>query len=130
MQKRLLQIVVSLAALVPVLGGIAGVMGNPLRGAGFIGSEFSYLSGLLLGIGVCFWMLVPNIERNGEKFFILTMVVVVGGFSRAIGVLTGGVASPAVYACLVMELIVTPSLYLWQTQVARLEAVDGAVPQG
>jgi len=130
MQKRLLQIVVSLAALVPVLGGLAGVMGNPLRGAGFIGSQFSYLSGLLLCIGLCFWTLVPNIERNGEKVFILTMVVVVGGFCRAIGVLTGGVAGPAVYACLVMELIVTPCLYLWQTRVARLEAVDDAIPRG
>lgn len=130
MQKRLLQIIVVVAALVPILGGLSGVMGNPLRGAGFIGSQFSYLSGLLLGIGLGFWTLVPHIERNGDKFFVLTLVVVVGGFCRAIGVLTGGVAGPAVYACLVMELIVTPSLYLWQTRVARLEAVDGAVPQG
>jgi hypothetical protein len=130
MQKRLLQIVVVVVALVPILGGFAGVMGNPLRGAGFVGSEFSYQSGLLLGIGLCFWTLVPNIERNGEKFFILTMVVAVGGFCRAVGVLTGGVASPAVYACLAMELIVTPSLYLWQTRVARLAAVDAADAQG
>ena len=127
MQKRLLQVVVSIAALVPILGGFASVLGNPLRGAGFIGSQFSYTNGLLLGIGLCYWMLVPRIERNGERLFLLTLIVVVGGFCRAVGVLTGGLGSPAVYACLAMELLVAPAVYLWQTRVA---AVDGAVPQG
>jgi hypothetical protein len=130
MEKRLLQLVVILAALVPVLGGAASVVGNPLRGAGFIGSQFSYANGLLIGVGLCYWMLVPRIERNGERLFLLTMIVVVGGFCRAIGVLTGGVGGPGVYACLAMELVVAPSVYLWQTHLARRAPVDAMAVQG
>ncbi len=80
-------------------------------------SHAAYLSGLLLGIGLGFWSLVPAIERQTRAFTLLTAIVVVGGLARLVlalrlGVWTGGVAFP-----LVMELLVTPALCLWQRRL-------------
>ena len=96
--------------------------GGPL--VGFGDSQFRYLSGVLVGVGAAYWMVVPSIEREGPRLFMLTLIVVVGGFSRASALLLGGPAGPAAYAALVMELIVAPGVYLWQTRIAQLASMD------
>jgi hypothetical protein len=132
MEKRLLQIVIALAALVPVVVGLAGAIWGPAMGAGSIigfgDSQFRYLSGVLVGVGAAYWMLVPTIEKEGERLFMLTLIVVIGGFCRASSLLLGGPAGAAVYIGLVMELIVAPGAYLWQMRLARLAAMDRAPP--
>ncbi|MGY2047024.1 DUF4345 family protein [Methylobacterium sp. JK268] len=124
-ERRLLQRVVALAALVPVAGGLYGV----LFGAAGIGgaavavsvdSHFRYLSGLLLGIGLLFWWTVPGIETKGQLFRFLTLVVVLGGLGRLLGLWLTGVPSAVMLAALGMELVVTPLLCLWQLRVANL----------
>jgi hypothetical protein len=55
----------------------------------------------------------------------LTLIVVTGGFARALGMLRFGPPGGAMRAALVMELIVTPLIYLWQGRVARLAAAGG-----
>ncbi len=57
-ERRALQRVVAVAGLVPVLGGLYGVLfGQAGLGGGAFDvstdSHFRYLSGLLLGIGLC-----------------------------------------------------------------------------
>jgi Domain of unknown function (DUF4345) len=132
MEKRLLQIVVALAACVPVLAGAAGMMqGAAMAGDAFVGaadSQFRYLSGLLVGVGVAYWLVVPRIEREGPRLFLLTLMVVIGGFSRAAGMLIVGPAGAISYAAIVMELIVAPAVYLWQMRLARLASMDAPGP--
>jgi hypothetical protein len=133
LETRLLQLTILLAALVPVLAGIEGVLRGPaMAGAAVFGagpdSQFRYLSGVLAGVGVAYWMLVPAIETAGERLFMLTLIVVVGGFCRATGMLIGGPAGPAAYAALAMELIVAPAVYLWQTRLARRAQMDAPSP--
>ncbi|ACA18699.1 conserved hypothetical protein [Methylobacterium sp. 4-46] len=129
-ERRLLQRVVALAALVPVAGGLYGVV----FGAGGIGGErvavsvdshFRYLSGLLLGIGLLFWSTVPEIEQRTRLFRFLTLVVVLGGLGRLLGLWLTGVPSLVMLAALGMELLVTPLLCLWQARVARMAARSG-----
>ena len=127
MERRLLQIVILLAGLVPVLGGGAGaILGEkafgPWAGAGE-DSHIRYLSGLLLGIGLMFWSCVPTIERRGQTVRLLTVVVVTGGMARLAGVFLAGDPGRMRWA-LVMELGVTPLLCLWQARVAR--GLDGS----
>ena len=119
-EKRLLQIAMAVACLVPILGGGAGV----LRGAGMLGgagidldSHFRYLSGLLLGIGLAFAATIPWVERKTSFVRLLTFVVVIGGLARAAGFFQA-VPSPTMMAALVMEIVVTPGLCLWQGRVA------------
>ena len=127
LSRRLLQTAVAVAGLVPVGAGAAGLLGGP---EGMLGSSaepdldshYRYLSGLLLGIGLVFWSLIPTIERRRAVFTGLTFVVVVGGLGRLYGVFGGGGSlEDRMPLALVMELVVTPLLWVWQGRVAQRE---------
>ena len=83
-------------------------------------SHFRYLSGLLLAIGLCFWRLVPTIEREGPAARMLAFIVVIGGLARLASLIGHGLPSLAMLGGLAMELVVTPLLCLWQMRVARM----------
>ena len=83
-------------------------------------SQFRALSGMLAAIGVAYWTTVPDIERAGARFGLLTLIVVAGGFARALGMLIAGPPGPVMGAALALELLVAPALYLWQARVQRL----------
>ena len=123
-ERRLLQRVVALAGLVPVGGGLYGV----LFGAGLTGdalpvtgdSHYRYLSGLLLGTGLLFWSAIPSIELKRGRFQLLTLVVIVGGLGRLAGLGLVGLPAPSMLLALGMELVVTPIVCLWQMRVSGL----------
>lgn len=128
-EKRALQLAVAVGGLVPVCAGGAGV----LAGVGMIphavsdpalDSHYRYLSGLLLAIGVGFWSAIPDIGHRTGRVRLLTAIVVAGGLARAYALLTAPAPGPAMELALVMELIVTPLLCLWQARVAGF-AVSG-----
>jgi Domain of unknown function (DUF4345) len=123
-EKRLLQRVVAVGAIVPVAAGLFGV----LFGFGLTGdhaasvsadSHFRYLSGLLLGVGLCFWSTIPRIEEKTTFFRFLTLIVVLGGLSRLLGLWLTGVPSLAMLGGMFMELVFTPAMCFWQTRVAN-----------
>lgn len=116
LERRLLQIAVAIAGLVPVGAGGYGALGGFDRN--FEDSHVRYLSGLLLGIGLSLWTTIPTLERRGGVFRVLAAIVVVGGLARLAGVPHSGL-KPAVVLPLVMELIVTPGLALWRERVER-----------
>jgi len=121
MERRALQILIAIAALVPVFGGGVGVAHGALAfgewpGAG-ADSQDRYLSGLLLAIGLAFWSCVPSIEKRGKTMRLLTFLVVIGGLSRLAGVIITGDAGKLGWT-LGMELFVAPALCLWQTRVS------------
>ena len=106
----------------PVTAGALGMLDpTALNLYGDAGSltHLSYLSGLLLGIGLGFYALVPDIERRGAAFTLLTLIVAAGGLARLFTAVRLGAFGPEVAAPLVMELGVTPLLWLWQRRVAR-----------
>lgn len=111
-ERRLLQIAVTLAGIVPVGGGGLGVLYGD-------DPHLRYLSGLLLGIGLVFWASVPTLERRGTIFRTLAFVVLVGGLARLAGVIQLDDWSQGAALPLVMELGVTPLLALWRERVER-----------
>jgi hypothetical protein len=120
-ERRALQGAILLAGCVPVFGGGAGALlgeqaFGPWAGAAE-DSHVRYLSGLLLAIGLAYWACVPTIERRGEVVWVLTLLVFVGGLARLGALLAVGDPGPMRWA-LVMELIVTPIIALWQARVA------------
>lgn len=131
-ERRLLQRVIAVAGLVPVAAGSYGaVFGAGLTGdrLGIAGdSHYRYLSGLLLGMGLLFWSAIPSVERRGGRIQLLTLVVIAGGLSRLAGLAIVGVPGLSMLGALVMELLVTPLVCLWQMRVARLYAVPDARP--
>lgn len=125
MERRLLQIAVATACLVPLAAGGTGI----IRGAQMIGgvtppvptdldSHFRYLSGLLLGIGLAFAVCIPRIERAGALFAALSAIVVVGGAGRLFSLASDGVPGPGHLFGLAMELGAVPLLLLWQRSLA------------
>ncbi len=124
-ERRLLQILVAVAGLVPVLSGLWGVvLGLDTFGAharlSLTGdSHVRYLSGLILAIGLAFWSTVPRIETEGARFRLLTSLVLIGGCARLVGLLHFGTLTRGVVGALVMELMVTPSLALWRERLER-----------
>lgn len=114
LERRLLQGAVALAGIVPVGAGLAGALGRLGDGD----SHLRYLSGLLLGIGLAFWISIPTLERRGDVFRLLAAIVVLGGLARLAGAMTTGFG-PSVTFPLVMELGVTPGLALWRERLQR-----------
>lgn len=108
----------------PVAGGLAGaILGGAVTGESPVGpsldSNVRYLSGLLVGIGLAFWEAIPAIEVRTRRIQLLTLIVVLGGIFRLIGIVFVAVPSGAMLFGLVMELGVTPLICLWQARVAR-----------
>lgn len=121
-QKLALQVAVAIAGLVPVSAGALGALRPELldlAGPPHALTHLGYLSGLLLGIGLCFWSLVPTIERQSRAFSLLAAIVVVGGLARGLLALRLGTSGLSVLLPLAMELGVTPLLWAWQRRVAR-----------
>jgi hypothetical protein len=121
-EKRLLQIAVAIAGLVPVAAGALGALRPELlslSGPPHAFTHAAYLSGLLLGLGLSFWSLIPTIERQGRAVSLLTGLVVVGGLARAFTAARLGAWGLSVIFPLIMELGVTPALWAWQQRVAR-----------
>lgn len=139
LSPRPLQVAVALCGIVPVSAGLAGVLLGPrMTGTSAVGlqdvmgldSHYRYLSGLLLGIGLAFWSLIPGIVRQGRAFRLLTALVVVGGIGRLFGIELRGVPPPPMLFGLAMELIVTPLLCLWQARLAAVRDPAAAWPRG
>ena len=122
--------VVAVGGLLPVGAGLAGaVLGPAMAGrAGAdaaLDSHFAYLSGLLLAIGLAFWATIPGIERRGAQMRLLTGLVAVGGLARLFSYWRVGSPGGAMQGALVMELLVTPAICLWQWRLQR--RMDAAV---
>jgi hypothetical protein len=128
-ERRALQVAIGVCGLVPVIAGLLGGRFGLAMLGGFgspaFDSHYRYLSGLLLGIGVTYWSAIPRVEVQGERIGILTLIVVIGGFCRALGMLAYGFPGWTMVAALAMELIVTPAIFLWQGRVAA-RATQGA----
>jgi Domain of unknown function (DUF4345) len=133
MEKRLLQIAVAIVGLVIVAEGMVGGLHGTLMlgdwGDVTLDSQFRYLSGVVLAVGVAYWSLIPNIERQGERLSLVTLIVVAGGFFRALGLLAHGSPGIVMRAALVGELVGAPLLYLWQRRIARLAPMDAAASE-
>jgi hypothetical protein len=125
-ERRLLQLAVVLACLVPLGAGLAGVTRGPAMVAADVAraypdleSHFRYLSGLLLGIGTAFALSIPTIERRSELFTVLSGIVVAGGLARLADLLISGAPGRPQVLALGMELVVVPLLFAWQRRIAR-----------
>jgi hypothetical protein len=123
-ERRALQIVVAVASSIPICAGAAGVLLGPAMvdaaGAPIAAdSHYRYLSGLLLAIGIAFATMIPRIETRTARFRLLTAIVVAGGLGRLLSLLLRGAPDAPMLAALVMELVATPALAIWQGRIAN-----------
>ncbi len=128
LERRALQVVVAVLALVPLSAGLQGVIEGPAATLGDpaagprpvdLDSHYRYLSGLLLGLGLLFLSCIPGIERKGTRFRLAAAVVFVGGLGRALSLALHGAPTWPHLVGLGLELAVVPALAVWQARVAR-----------
>lgn len=127
LERRLLQAAVALACTISLSMGALSIIrsADVLRGMDppfpvDLDSHYRYLSGLLLGIGLVFLVSVPRIETKQTVFRTLGAIIFVGGLARLWSLVDAGVPGAGHQFGLVMELVVTPLIVLWQGRVARL----------
>ena len=101
LERMLLRATVGLVALVPILAGAGGILfGGAMTGASLgdagLDSHVRYLSGLLFAIGLGFWSTLPDIERKGPRFQLLTFLVFAGGLAEEAKVLAVAAAPFAI----------------------------------
>jgi hypothetical protein len=110
------------------------LIGPAMVGADGVGvtadSHYRYLSGLLLGIALCYWSCVPQIERKGARLSLLTFLVFVGGIGRAMSLVSLGAPSRFHVAALAIELAVAPAVWLWQRRVAANAPLNPSAKAG
>lgn len=131
-ETRALQAAVAIFGLVPLSAGLTGVLFGPEMAADGVyavslDSHFRYLSGLLLGIGLAFWSTIPRIAEHAARVRLLTAIVFIGGLGRLLSLIELGAPSPPMLFGLVMELIVTPALCLWQTSLLQRTTLNHGV---
>jgi Domain of unknown function (DUF4345) len=123
-EKRLLQAVILIACLVPLTAGPTGIW----RGAAWMAhgpvsadldSHFRYMSGIFTGVGLAVLSCVPGIEGKGTRLRMLVAFVVLGGLARGLSFAQVGPPDAGNRFGLVMELVVTPLIALWQWRFAR-----------
>ncbi len=131
-ERRVLQGFVATACLVPMFAGPSGI----IRGAQWMAhgpvsndldSHFRYMSGIFTGVGLAFVSCIPGIETKAARFRMLIAFVVLGGLARLFSYVQLGPPNPGNQFGLVMELIVTPLLGVWQWRVARLYRIQSAM---
>jgi hypothetical protein len=74
-------------------------------------------------MGLAFWAMIPTIEQRAKEFRLLVFIVFIGGLGRLLSLAVAGAPSLAMKCGLVMELLVTPLLCLWQSTL-RAERSD------
>ena len=124
-EKRLLQAIVALLAAVPVLAGLAGIIGGPA----FLGlerpwpadldSHLRFLSGVFLVVGLAWYSCVPHIEEKTARFRLLAAMTFCGGLARLVSLILAGPPSAGHLYGLTAELVLVPLLVVWQHRVAR-----------
>ena len=123
--KRGLQIAVAVLACIPILVGAIGVIEGPafLEAVApwppALDSHFRFLSGVFVAVGLAWWSTIPAIERKGERFRLLALLIVAGGLARLVSLFVAGRPPVGHVAGLAMELVVVPLLVWWQAAVAQ-----------
>ena len=123
-ERRLLQIAVARGCLSPLIFGLRGIVEGPaMVGTAHalpdLASQYRFLSGLFLGLGLVLLSCVPAIERRTVRFRWAGAAIVIGGLARAVGLAMGDGPTLGHKLALVAELGVVPLLLLWQARVAR-----------
>lgn len=130
MTKKLLQIVTSILALIPILTGLLGLLGaaDPLYegyirpNSVFLDSNLRFFSGVWLGLGIALASIISHIEKHTFLFRILWSSIFLGGIGRLLSSLFYMVSPLPFIGLTILELVGAPLFIYWQTKVANTAA--------
>ena len=127
MGKRNLQIATAIFAAVPVATGALALFHgarSPLYSlpsnvvSPLLDSNYRFLGGEWLGVGLVAYWLIPRIERQTILFRAIWCTIFLGGIGRVISLVTFGPPPPLYAAFIIVEIFGAPVFIYWQHRVA------------
>jgi len=127
MNRRALQITMSLLGAIPVITGVLTMLGlaDPIYASAhlprsvLLDSNLRFFGGTWLGLGLAAWWLVPAIEKRGTEFRILWGMIFLGGAGRALSMILTGMPPAPFIGFTILEILGAPLLIAWQYRIAK-----------
>ena len=132
MFRRALLTVVAALGAVPVLTGLAGVVGgltltpDDNTAPPYFDSEYRFLSVVWAAVGVLLWWSLRHPQERATVTRVVLAVMVLGGVARLLGVALTGLPPVPFRISLGIEVLVIPVILLWHRRV--FPAQSPAVP--
>jgi hypothetical protein len=123
--RRALQIVLAILASVAVASGLYGMLAGPtaLPGGGpvdaTVDSEYRFVNSDWFAAGVLVWWAVPRVHYATALLRVTLGTAFLGGLARLLAAAVSGWPHPVFLGALGVELVVVPTVLLWQTRVAN-----------
>jgi hypothetical protein len=123
--RRALQIVLAILASVAVASGLYGMLAGPtaLPGGGpvdaTVDSEYRFVNSYWFAAGVLVWWAVPRVHYATALLRVTLGTAFLGGLARLLAAAVSGWPHPVFLGALGVELVVVPTVLLWQTRVAN-----------
>jgi hypothetical protein len=127
MNKRILQIVTAILALVPIATGVIGMLGlnDPIYAAmdlpknALLDSNLRFFAGFWLGMGLAMMWLVPRIDSQTLLFRAIWIAIFIGGIGRLLSIFLIGPPPLPFIGFTALEIFGAPIFIAWQSSVAN-----------
>lgn len=127
MGKRPFQVVMGVLGVIPVMTGLIGLLG--LRDPLYVhfgvvpnvplDSNLRFFSGIWLGLGLSLFAILRRIERHGDLFRALWVMIFFGGVGRLLSLFDAGSPPAPFFGVLVLELVGAPVFILWHRRIEK-----------
>jgi len=126
MNKKKLQIISVILALIPTITGFIGLTGinDPIYekiskpNNILLDSNLRFFSGVWLGLGIAFFTIVRRIETETKIFRVVWCCIFFGGIGRLLSIIFIGIPPSPFIGFTVLEVVGAPFFIFWQNMIA------------
>jgi Domain of unknown function (DUF4345) len=126
MNKRNLQIITFILALVPTITGLIGLTGinDPIYGDLtksnniLLDSNLRFFSGVWLGVGIALFSIIKTIDTQTQIFRIVWGCIFLGGLGRLLSIIFVGTPPIPFIGFTILEIVGAPIFIYWQKKIS------------
>jgi hypothetical protein len=127
MNKKNLQIITFILALVPTLTALIGLTGinDPIYGELskpnniLLDSNLRFFSGVWLGLGIALFSIIKTLDRETQVFRIIWGCIFLGGIGRLLSIIFMGTPPVPFIGFTILEIVGAPVFIYWQQKISR-----------
>jgi Domain of unknown function (DUF4345) len=127
MNKRNLQIITFILALVPTITGLIGLLGihDPIYGElsksnnVLLDSNLRFFSGVWLGLGIALFSIIKNIDAQTQLFRIIWSCIFLGGLGRFLSIIFIETPPLPFIGFTILEIAGAPFFIYWQQRISK-----------
>ncbi len=127
MNKKNLQYLTFILALVPTITGLIGFMGihDPIYGEMpkpdnvLLDSNLRFFSGVWLGLGIALFSIIKTIDSQTQVFRIVWGCIFLGGIGRLLSIVFIGTPPVPFIGFTILEIVGAPLFMYWQSKIGQ-----------